>query len=182
MSDTNHTRSHEAITLRVPNCLEIARNRRYCGGAEEAHAKIIELETRLDVAEKEIGRVNEVRDSWYESARQLKERAIKAESRLDRALEVLRSGVAMLDRFERIGYVHNEQTQAWNRAASAVIDSGVVEKSPVRCYRCHSEYDTQPLRCVVANCGGVVFEPVVERHTHLFGDDGRCECGVHALD
>lgn len=38
--------------------------------------------SRLDVAEKEIGRVNEVRDSWYESARQLKERAIKAESRL----------------------------------------------------------------------------------------------------
>jgi hypothetical protein len=35
--------------------------------------------------------------------------------------------------------------------------------APVRCYRCHTEYDRQPLNCAVPSCGGVVFEPLPQQ-------------------
>jgi predicted RNA-binding Zn ribbon-like protein len=94
--------------------------------ASEFEDKLLEAQSKLD----EQVRLREMAESFLRTAIEINE---KNTSRLDAALEHLQKGVAMLDHFARIGYVHNEKTLDWAREANNL---SAVERQLPECRNC----------------------------------------------
>jgi hypothetical protein len=76
---------------------------------------------------------NKCDDAWEAEVKGMEAENAALQSRLDAALEHLQKGVAMLDHFARIGYVHNEKTLDWAREANNL---SAVERQLPECRNC----------------------------------------------
>jgi hypothetical protein len=120
-------------------------------------------------------------EAWHEQEDELQ----SLRSRLDRALNALRMIDRMDPRYDANEVHHEARTgQGFSWDAHRQVWLNEAGEDLVR--------DRDYGRVALCNCGSEegqrhmdgcnVNSPlVVERHRHRYGDDGRCECGEHAL-